>query len=167
MIYLSYKPNKSFLSRKCVITAFFLRKIYDYVLTDSFWGSSGFLDSAATLRSQFCRAIFFFLAGIMHRGMIWTFLGYLVTPFTPPFKCVSLSPILNGSVHWGIVFTLSKGNEMNWMNVCVMFFSIYIFPRPFNIVYGPCLFYTRWYHDHYVFTKSYSWNFITTSFGSI
>ena len=45
-----------------------------------------------------------------------------------PFKyCVSLSPILNGSVHWGIVFTLSKGNEMNWMNVCVMCFSyIYI-----------------------------------------
>ena len=53
-----------------------------------------------------------------------------------------------------------------WMFVwCVS--VIYIFPRPFNIVHGPCLFYTRWYHDHYVFTKSYSWNFITTSFGSI
>ena len=53
-----------------------------------------------------------------------------------------------------------------WMFVWC-FSVIYIFPRPFNIVYGPCLFYTKWYHDHYVFTKSYSWNFITTSFGSI
>ena len=56
---------------------------------------------------------------------------------------------------------------LNVPSVVCCFQFIYIFPWPFNIVYGPCLSYIKWYHDHNVFTKSYSWNFITTSFGSI
>ena len=74
------------------------------------------------------------------------------------------------AAYTGALSSLSQGNEMNRMNVpsvvcCFQF--IYIFPWPFNIVYGPCLLYIKWYHDHNVFTKSYSWNFITTSFGGI
>ena len=88
-----------------------------------------------------------------------------------------LDPLLNVAYlypqYWTAAYTgalfLHSQRAMKWTGWmfvwCVS--VIYVFPRPFNIVHGPCLFYTRWYHDHYVFTKSYSWNFITTSFGSI
>ena len=38
-------------------------------------------------------------------------------------------------------------------SVVCCFQFIYIFPWPFKIVYGPCLSYIKWYHDHNVFYK--------------
>ena len=49
-----------------------------------------------------------------------------------------------------------KWTEWMYRVWCAVFQCIYIFPRPFNIVYSPCLSYIQWYHDHNVFTKSYS-----------
>ena len=98
--------------------------------------------------------------------MSWR-LTILTGNWIPFLSCVSIYPQYWTAAYTGALSSLSQGNEMNRMNVVCCFQFIYIFPWPFNIVYGPCLLYIKWYHDHNVFTKSYSWNFITTSFGSI